>query len=118
MQKKAIERWNCTRCGGDLASFKLHKLVHIHAWDVTAFVGHWPAFDAAFVVFRGTDSGDFWNWVENIEVITRPYYDLPFPGAAPGRPSVPFPWYCRVVPLACPSKMHTNNPQVPQSTPA
>jgi hypothetical protein len=80
MQKKRIRAWNCTRCAGAVSSFELHKLVHIKDWDVTAFVGFWAQFDAAFVVFRGTDSANFGNWIDNIEVFTEPYYHLPFPG--------------------------------------
>jgi hypothetical protein len=64
-----------------VSDFRLHKLVHIKAWDVTAFVGYWAEFDAAFVVFRGTDSSNIGNWIANIEVFTEPYFHLPFPGA-------------------------------------
>ena len=80
MQKSHIKSWNCTRCGDDLSDFALQRLVHVKAWDVTAFIGYWQRFDAAFVVFRGTDSTNLGNWIANIDVLTRPYKRLPFPG--------------------------------------
>ena len=83
MQKERIKAWNCTRCHDGLSDFHLHELVHIKSWDVTAFVGYWQRFDAAFVVFRGTDSKNLGNWIANIDILTRPYKRLPFPGAAP-----------------------------------
>lgn len=81
MQKHDIERWNCTRCNDTAAPFQLQKLVHIKSWDVTAFVGFMPPLDAAVVAFRGTDSHNFGNWLDNLDVLRQPYHKLPFPGA-------------------------------------
>lgn len=54
--------------------------MHIDDWDVSAFLGYWDIFGAAFVVFRGTDSHNLGNWIANLDVRTEPYFHLPFPG--------------------------------------
>lgn len=75
-----VEDWSCTRCNGSVASFKPLDVIFDADWDLSAMVGFWDAFDAIFVVFRGTDSHNLGNWIANIEVLTQPYYSLPFPG--------------------------------------
>lgn len=81
MQVPAIKAWNCTRCGGAVASFEVEKVVHRHHWDVTALVGYWDVLDAAVVLFRGTNSADLHNWIADLDILTQPYSRLPLPGA-------------------------------------
>lgn len=67
MQHIDVQYWNCTRCKGSLAGFKIHRSILLNDWDLTAFVGYWPLFDAVFAVFRGTDSKSISNWVSNLD---------------------------------------------------
>jgi hypothetical protein len=45
-------------------------------------IGYWDLFQAPFVVFRGTDSHNLLNWIEDIEVLTAPYLKMPVEGVA------------------------------------
>jgi hypothetical protein len=45
-------------------------------WDLTAFAGYWPLFDAIFAVFRGTDSKSISNWAGNLDAHRR-IYNIP-----------------------------------------
>eukprot|EP00892_Ulva_mutabilis_P001148 jgi/Ulvmu1/11033/UM007_0214.1 len=65
--RKMVRSWNCTRCHGNVESYKLHRLVFSDSWDLTAMVGQWPLLDAVFVTFRGTDSHDLGNWIADID---------------------------------------------------
>jgi hypothetical protein len=38
------------------------------AWDVLGYMGYLPSLDAIVVAFRGTDSGNLGNWMNNLKV--------------------------------------------------
>lgn len=65
-----------------MADFQIEKLVYVQAWDVTAIVGYWEQFQAPFVVFRGTDSHNMRNWIQDMEILKAPYLRMPMDGAA------------------------------------
>lgn len=73
MQHDDLVIWNCTRCQGPLKDFRIHRSIFLYDWDLTAFVGYWPRFDAVFAVFRGTDSKSLSNWVANLDAHRRSY---------------------------------------------
>lgn len=77
MQHADVDNWNCTRCKGSLDGFEIHRSIFLFDWDLTAYVGYWPRFNALFVVFRGTDSKSISNWVSNLDAHRRAYT---FPG--------------------------------------
>lgn len=76
MQHDDLVIWNCTRCKGPLDGFRIHRSIFLYDWDLTAFVGYWPLFDAVFAVFRGTDSKSISNWVSNLDA-HRHLYQIP-----------------------------------------
>jgi hypothetical protein len=73
MQHNDLQHWNCTRCKGSLSTFSIHRSIILYDWDLTAFVGYWPDFDAIFAVFRGTDSKSISNWASNLDAHRRLY---------------------------------------------
>eukprot|EP00803_Ostreobium_quekettii_P002472 evm.model.scf_930.3 EVM.evm.TU.scf_930.3 scf_930:19685-24519(-) len=77
----ALRLWNCTRCGWDeVQGFVVEDTVYDSKWDVFTYVGYLPAWKANIVAIRGTDSHDFWNWIEDFDS-WRSKYPLSYPGA-------------------------------------
>lgn len=56
------------------------QVVFDTAWDVLAYVGYDPTADAAVVVFRGTDSANWGNWINNLKT-WRQNQMYPIPGS-------------------------------------
>ena len=79
-----VKGWECTRCGGAVSSYRLHKLVYVEEWDLTAMVGYWPLLDAVMITFRGTDSHNLGNWIADIDIRM---IDYPVVLPQPDRPS-------------------------------
>ena len=77
-----MEDWNCTRCGGEVADFQQRTVLFDPLWDVLALSGYWPKWNAIFIVFRGTDSANLGNWIQNVHFLMTDYYDMPFPGTS------------------------------------
>lgn len=60
-----ILHWNCTRCAS-IPGFQPYKIIVDAVWDLQAFVGYMPDWHDVVIAFRGTDSHNLWNWVENM----------------------------------------------------
>lgn len=43
------------------------QVVFDQAWDVLAYVGYEPTLKSVVVVFRGTDSSNWSNWINNLK---------------------------------------------------
>ncbi|CAD7698250.1 unnamed protein product [Ostreobium quekettii] len=77
----SLSLWNCTRCQRpEVAGFVVEDAVYDASWDVFTYVGYFPAWNATIVSIRGTNSHDFWNWVEDFDY-WRSKYPLSYPGA-------------------------------------
>ncbi|CAG9461134.1 unnamed protein product [Pedinophyceae sp. YPF-701] len=78
--------WTCKKCVGlpELANFELQELIDDANNDLLAYTGYSPDLDSFLVVFRGTDAGSLYNWMENIKY-ARTTMDLPFPTDKPIR---------------------------------
>jgi hypothetical protein len=61
----AVKAWTCGRCGG-APGFSPSFTHFDEAWDLSGFAGHLPEYNAKVLVFRGTDSTSWSNWVENM----------------------------------------------------
>lgn len=57
--------WNCTRCN-EVKDFTPHTVVYDLKWDVLGYSGYHKQMNAIVVSFRGTDSTNWGNWVENL----------------------------------------------------
>jgi hypothetical protein len=77
----AVLHWTCARCRG-VPGF-VPFLAHVDsAWDLSGYAGYLPSLGAKVLVFRGTDSSSWSNWVENMRA-WRTDAAFPLPGAPP-----------------------------------
>lgn len=60
-----LRAWNCSRCRA-VPTFAPHTVVWDPVWDLTAYVGYHAQLGAIIASFRGTDSSNWGNWVENM----------------------------------------------------
>ena len=60
-----IQNWTCTRCV-EVPGFQVHTVVFDRVWDLLAYVGYHKGLNAIVVSFRGTDSSNSGQWVENL----------------------------------------------------
>ena len=79
----AVADWSCTRCRTVPGGFVTAVAHFDAAWDLSGYAGYLPALDAKVLVFRGTDSGSWANWVENLRAY-RVDAAYPLPGAPRG----------------------------------
>uniref|UniRef100_A0A7S0VBB5 Fungal lipase-type domain-containing protein n=1 Tax=Polytomella parva TaxID=51329 RepID=A0A7S0VBB5_9CHLO len=61
-----IQLWNCTRCG-TVSGFEVFSVFWDEIWDLGAFLGYDAASNSIITSFRGTDSSNWSNWVENMK---------------------------------------------------
>jgi len=76
---EVIQSWQCTRCKR-VPTFQPHEVVFDKVWDVLAYVGYDPSWRAVVVVFRGTDSSNWGNWINNLKT-WRANHMYPIPEA-------------------------------------
>jgi len=76
-----IQAWNCTRCAA-IPDFQTFLAYFDERWDLLGYIGYWPSMNAKVLVFRGTDSGSWYNWAENMRA-WRTDTTWPVPGAPP-----------------------------------
>lgn len=79
----AVRTWTCKRCRSIPGGFVTEVAHFDAAWDLSGYAGYLPALDAKVLVFRGTDSGSWANWVENMRAY-RVDATYPLPGAPSG----------------------------------
>mmetsp|Transcript_6418 Transcript_6418/g.10983 ORF Transcript_6418/g.10983 Transcript_6418/m.10983 type:complete len:388 (+) Transcript_6418:33-1196(+) len=74
-----IQAWTCTRCQR-VDKYKVYEVVFDQQWDLLGYVGYDEAQDAITVAFRGTDSSNWGNWLNNLKA-WRANQMLPIPEA-------------------------------------
>lgn len=77
----SLRLWNCTRCQKpELDGFLPEGVIYDAKWDLFALVGYFPQWKAKLIVFRGTNSHDLKNWIEDFDA-WRTKFPLPFPNS-------------------------------------
>ncbi|GFR42703.1 hypothetical protein Agub_g3626 [Astrephomene gubernaculifera] len=78
-----LAAWNCTRCANVTGGFAMHRVVYDSVWDLAAYAGFYPPWNAVVLAFRGTDSSNWGQWAENMRAWrTDHMYPVPdFPHA-------------------------------------
>lgn len=72
-----VQGWNCTRCA-EIPTMQHVTVVYDPLWDLLGYVGYLPDLRSIVVVFRGTDSSSFYNWMDNLRAWrTDHMYPLP-----------------------------------------
>uniref|UniRef100_A0A7S3VTA6 Fungal lipase-type domain-containing protein n=1 Tax=Dunaliella tertiolecta TaxID=3047 RepID=A0A7S3VTA6_DUNTE len=64
--KEVIAAWTCTRCKR-VPHFKPFQVIFDEKWDLMSYIGYLADLDAIVVVFRGTDSGNWGNWLNDMK---------------------------------------------------
>ncbi|KAI8472671.1 MAG: Alpha/Beta hydrolase protein [Monoraphidium minutum] len=78
----SLRAWNCSRCG-HTPGF-VTELAHFDAaWDLAGYAGWLPSLGAKVIVFKGTDSSSWSNWLNNMRT-WRTDARYPVPGAPKG----------------------------------
>lgn len=60
-----VAAWACARCAR-VPGFVPEVYHHDPEWDLSGYAGYLPSLGAKVVVFKGSDSGSWMNWVNNM----------------------------------------------------
>lgn len=72
--------WGCDRCQ-IIPEFLVARYLWNEEWDTSGYAGYYPPLNAKVVAFKGTDSDDLKNWMENLQFTKHMIrLDIDFPG--------------------------------------